>query len=245
MPQKETIVINWPWEIKGPIDGPAVMFDVLAASYNIIHLSQKARRLFAVTKASVLDALARYPDAVLIGETDDQALYERIREKFISSNSPVSVTDASVQGKDVVLITNNGTNTLAELIDRRADSVIVGHWVNISAVADYLLTSETYEKIHLVPSGGRELVFAHVEGKLMEDYICAQALRDLLLGKPRDFKDDFRQSRTSIAAQYPVPQKEDELALIFQKNTTNVIPLCFPLASGIIEVKAIVTMSIS
>lgn len=215
------------------------MFDVLAASYNIIHLVQKAHRLFTVTKASVLDVLARYPDAVLIGETDDRALYERIREKFISSNSPVSVTNTSVQGKDVVLITNNGTHTLAELIHRKADPVIVGHWVNISAVADYLLTSGTHENIYLVPSGGREQVFAHVEGKLTEDYTCAQAVRDLLLGKPRDFEDDFRRSRDSIAAQYPAPQKEDELALIFQKNTTNVIPLCYPIAPAIIGVKAI------
>lgn len=78
---KESVIL-WPWEIKGPIKGPAVMFDVLAASHNIIHLSQKARRLFTVTKDSVFDALERYPDAVLIGEVEDPDLYAKLKDWF-------------------------------------------------------------------------------------------------------------------------------------------------------------------
>lgn len=230
-------VILWPWEINSPIKGPAVMLDVLAASYNVIHLVRMTRRLFTVTMDSVRDAMEQFPDAFLIGETDDPTLSQKLRKKFVSSNSPVSVINAPVIGKIVILITNNGTHTLSELIDHYASPVIIGHWINISAVADYLLASRTHGEIHLIPSGGREQVFARVGGKLTEDYTCAEALRNLLLGKPRDFEDDFRRSRDSIAAQYPVPQKEDDLALIFQTNTTDVVPICSPISSGIIEVK--------
>ena len=231
---KESIIL-WPWEIKGPIEGPAVMFDVLAASHNIIYLSQKAKRLFAVTKNSVFDALERYPDAVLIGEVEDPHLYAKLKDKFISDNAPSRVLAADVSGRDVVLITNNGTHTLSELIDHGANPVIVGHWINIDAVVAYIRRQKGH-RIHLVPSGGRDKVFENIGGKLMEDWYCAEATRDLLRGQARDFENDIRQSREFINS--VAPQDEDELLLILRLNSTNVVPLCYPISSGIIEVKA-------
>ena len=231
---KESVIL-WPWEIKSPIEGPAVMFDVLAASHNIIHLAQIAKRLFTVTKKKVLEALDRYPDAVLIGETDNPQLYAQLKEKFISSNQPSTVLRADVANKDVVLITNNGTHTLSELIEHQANPVIVGHWINIDAVVAYL-RNQKGDRIHLVPSGGREKIFENVGGKLMEDWYCAQAMKDLIIGTSRDYKNDFRASREFIHT--IAPQDEDELLLILRVNTTNVVPLCYPISSGIIEVKA-------
>lgn len=233
-PPKESIIL-WPWEIKGPIEGPAVMFDVLAASYNIIHLSQKARRLFTVTKDSVLDALVRYPDAALIGETDNPALLAKLKDKFISTNSPSSIVGTDVLGRDVILITNNGTHTISELIDYRANPVIVGHWVNIDAVANFIRAND-YGRVYLIPSGGREKIFERVGGKLMEDWYCAESLRDRIAGKSVDFEQAFQKSRAFI--HYVDPKGEHAVPLILQANTTTVIPHCFSVASGIIEVKA-------
>lgn len=230
-------VILWPWEIKGPIDRSAVMFDVLAASYNIIHLAGKAQRLFTVTEETVADALELFPDAVLIGETDDLQLYEMLKDRFIASNSPTVVVRADVDGKDVILITNNGTHTLAELIDHQANPVIVGHWVNIGAVIEYLRALGS-SSVYLVPSGGREERFKIFGGKLMEDWYCAEAMADLLAGKPHDYNSDFSKSKQSIRDQYN-NSKEDELVpILLQANITRTVPVCYQLSHGIIEVKA-------
>lgn len=229
------IKIMWPWEIKSPIEGPAVMFDVLAASHNIIHLSQKARRLFTVTKNGALEALGRFPDAVLIGETDNSQLYEKLQSKFISSNQPSSVLAVDVSGRDVILITNNGTHTIVELIDKGANPVIVGHWINIDAVTEYIRISNS-KRIYLVPSGGREKIFEHIGGKLMEDWYCAEAMRGRINGQSRNYENDFIKSREFIHS--VAPQDEDELLLILRLNSTTVVPLCYPISFGIIEVKA-------
>lgn len=229
---KESVIL-WPWEIKGPIKGPAVMFDVLAASHNIIHLAQKSRRLFTVTKDSVLDALTRYPDAVLMGEVEDPDLRKKL--PFISSNRPSSVLRADVADREVILITNNGTHTLSELIDHGASPVIVGHWINIDAVVAYLRRQKGHS-IHLVPSGGRDKIFEKIGGKLMEDWYCAEAAKFFLEGKPYDVAQAFEKSRAFLHG--VAPQDEGGLSYVLAVNTTNVVPICYPTSSGIIEVKA-------
>ena len=57
-------------------------------------------------------------------------------EGFDIGNSPFNYMDSGVKGRDIVLTTTNGTKAIERA--KAADHIIVGSFLNISAVADYL-----------------------------------------------------------------------------------------------------------
>jgi hypothetical protein len=239
MISQNEIAILWPWEIKTRLNGPAVMFDVVAASYNIIDLlgrEEPPEHLYLTTKDGVLSALAQFPLAKLLGEIDDPILYQRLKDKFVSSNSPEEIKKTSVAGNDAILITNNGTHTLVELIGHGASPVYVGHFVNIRALVSHLKNFHEHEQITLVPSGGREKIFEK-NPNLGEDLVAAEACRDLLSGSERSLSDDVMLARESIARDYegylPKPKTLD---LVFQLQDYSVVPQCTKVGEGIIRV---------
>lgn len=239
MISQNEIAILWPWEIKTRLNGPAVMFDVVAASFNIIDLlgrDEPPEHLYLTTKAGVLSALAHFPQAVLLGEIDDPVLFQKLSDKFVSSNSPEEIKKVGVAGKDVILITNNGSHTVDELIDHGASPVYVGHFVNIRALVSHLKNFHAHEQITLVPSGGREKIFEK-NPNLGEDLIAAGACRDLLIGGERNLSEDVLLARQSVVRDYaghmPKPKTLD---LVFQLQDYSVVPQCTKVGEGIIRV---------
>ena len=59
-----------------------------------------------------------------------------IVDGFDIGNSPFHYMDPQIKGKDVVLTTTNGTKAIERA--KAADHIIVGSFLNLSAIADYL-----------------------------------------------------------------------------------------------------------
>jgi len=232
------ITISYPWDLGEKISGPAVMFDVNAASHNIAYLTTITEALYVVDKYNVWKALGIIPDAVLVGESSDRTL----QEKFHTSNNASEVKKAELKGKKVILITNNGTHTLNELWEKGADPIIVCDYANLHTVSEWILKNcKREESITLVPAGGREEQYAK-DPDLLEDLLCAQALEKLLRGGKPDFKSIFTKSREYIDATNPQywPTKEDDLDLIFtEKDLYKVVPICVRDKNRFLEIRNI------
>ncbi|OGG17616.1 hypothetical protein A3D78_05175 [Candidatus Gottesmanbacteria bacterium RIFCSPHIGHO2_02_FULL_39_14] len=230
------ITISFPWDLPDKINGPAVMFDVNAASHNIAYLVKIALELLVVDKKNVHQALKAIPEAVLAGESDDPLLQKR----FFVSNSASLVNKADLHKKKVILITNNGTHTINELWEKGADPILVAGYANLQTVANWLLRNYLdTPMITLVPSGGREERYAQ-NRNLLEDLLCAQALEKLLREKKPDLKADFSKARKFIKDHNPQywPTKEADLALIFtEKDLYQVVPICIKHKNGFLQIK--------
>lgn len=230
------IVISFPWDLPEKVSGVAVMFDVNAASHNISYLTSIASELFAVDKKNVWRALDAIPDAVLVGESDDEGLAER----FYVSNSASLLGKADLKGKKVILITNNGTHTLNELREKGAGPIIAAGYANLQTVSNFLLDNFiSAKRITLVPSGGREEIYAK-NRNLLEDLLCAKAMEKILSGEKPDLKETFIKSRKFIDATNPQywPTKEADLDLIFTvKDLYKVVPVCRKYKNGILQIE--------
>lgn len=125
----------------------AVVIDVLRATTTIVHALEAGATevipCLEVDDARRLAADFSDPEAVLGGER--QAV--RI-EGFDLGNSPAEYTPYSVGGRPVVITTTNGTRAI--LATRPAERVLMGAFVNASALCARLLDAE---KISLVCAG--------------------------------------------------------------------------------------------
>lgn len=90
---------------------------------------------------------------------------------FEFGNSPFSYMDEKIRGKDIVLTTTNGTRAI-NIAKKGADSVLIGSFLNLQALAD-----------HLRKQGKDVVIFcAGWKGRFnMEDSLFAGALTNLLL----------------------------------------------------------------
>lgn len=228
----QSIEINFPWELPKRISGPAVMFDVVAASRNIIHAVRDAKAVNLATGDSVFDVLRKRPEAVLLGESPDP----RLKDKFAATNSASAIAKADISGKKVIILTNNGTHTVSELVEKGAAPVAVGHYANMEALVNWI-RKNNFPRLTLVPSGGREPVFAD-NPNLTEDRLCAEAVRDMLLGRKVDFDKQFADSLTAMREEYPELPIENDLNLIFTiQNQYTVIPVVSVTADGLLAVE--------
>jgi len=187
-------VAHVPRQFAGAEPGAAVvMIDVFRASTTIAAaLAGGARFVLPVTDVEQAVKLAEpyTENEVLLGGERE---CERI-EGFQLGNSPREYTREVVAGKVVILTTTNGTQALAAAKD--ADTVLIGSFVNFSAVADAI--------------AGREAVTilcAGNNGRLsLEDYACAGGLVNQL-AKGQSRLDDaalaaraaYRSLRTDLA----------------------------------------------
>jgi phosphosulfolactate phosphohydrolase-like enzyme len=233
-----SIGLCWPWNIpeeKFRFKGPAVVFDINAATYNIASLVGRAKELFLSTKAGVVAALDRLPHAVLIGEVDDPILKEKLKGVFVSSNNPISIDGVDIRGKQVILITNNGTETISEVLAAGAHPVYSGHYANFSSIV-YHLRSKGASRVALVPSGGREAIY---EGrrKLVEDLLCAQAMQRALGGLEVSPNDDFPLLREQIfGGFYSERNRIQVINHELQMDIFDVVPICERVDEALIRV---------
>ena len=95
-----------------------------------------------------------------------------IVEGFDFGNSPFAYINDEFIGKDIALTTTNGTRAINKACEN-SDNVLVGSFLNLSAVANYIIESP---KDVIVLCAGWKNRFN------MEDSLYAGALTDLLLG---------------------------------------------------------------
>jgi len=153
-----------PDELSG---GVAVVIDVLRASTTTIHALQAGATevvpCLEVDEALALASQMPVGRAVLGGERGGVLI-----QGFDLANSPADYTPSRVGGKTVVFTTTNGTRALMR--GRRARRVLVGGFVNASAVVRQLLGEP---RVHLLCAGsGGETS--------RDDVLCAGLLVDRL-----------------------------------------------------------------
>lgn len=154
-----------PEELAG---GAVVVIDVLRATTTIVHaVAADAREVIPCLEIDeARRAAAGYPpgQALLGGERGGLKI-----EGFDLGNSPEEYNRATVGGKAVVLTTTNGTRAM--MLCRQAKRVLVGAFVNASAVARAL---EQERNVHLLCAG--------TEGEITrEDVLFAGRVADQLL----------------------------------------------------------------
>lgn len=237
--------IFWPWELPQHLEGPAVMIDVNSASAHIANLVDRAKELYLATKDNVRLVLKDFPDAYLIGQSDDPILRAELEKRFSSphefSSAHSHVVKAPVDGVEVILITNNGTHTVEDIMRTGADPIIVVSYLNLHTVVEWLLSHKSWKSVTIVPSGGREKAF-QPNPKLLEDLLCARAMEDLLKERPHNFSKDIAESGEFLRNSPGYkderwPTRDEDLALILQtEDTYRVVPICTRLSSGFIQV---------
>lgn len=135
-----------PKELAG---GIVVVIDVLRASTTIVHaLEAGAREVIPCLEVHQARAVAgQFPggDVVLGGERNGVPI-----DGFDLGNSPGEYTRQRVADKTVVFTTTNGTRALAHA--RQADRVLIGAFVNVTAVYEELVQQG---QIHLLCAGTR------------------------------------------------------------------------------------------
>jgi 2-phosphosulfolactate phosphatase len=151
--------------IPGEIAGrTVVVLDVLRATSTIVEaLAAGARTLYPV--GSIEDALRL---ANTIGRAEVLLCGERKClpiEGFDLGNSPREFTPETVAGKTLVMSTTNGTIAISAAV--AGERVLIGSWLNFTAVVDDLVRTGT-EPVFLC--AGRERQFG------LEDAVCAGAL---------------------------------------------------------------------
>jgi phosphosulfolactate phosphohydrolase-like enzyme len=234
------INISFPWDLPQKLSGPAVMFDVVSASFNMIYLVSHVKAVYAVNKTKIIDAIEKFPQAGLIGESDDPKLFDILKDKFLAKNSPTDITQLkNISNKSILLLTNNGTHTLNELMDKGCNPVIIGHWANLHAVTEFLLNnSKNNNTITLVPSGGREMVFSK-DPNLKEDLYCAQAMQGILNGNQPDIEKLIKYSLDAMVIQYAKTKfpRQSTLDLIYKSTDKYpIVPICKRDTSGFLKI---------
>lgn len=158
----------------------AVIIDVLRASTTIVHaLANGARAVHpCVSVEEAQQIAARFPTErrLLGGERGGVKI-----PGFDLGNSPFEYGPEVVGGKEVIFTTTNGTRALNRCL--AAQKIVVGAFVNISAVARSVQAEETDVL----------LCCAGTDGHLTaEDVLFAGALVDLLTaGSPQSFDTDL------------------------------------------------------
>lgn len=164
----------------------AVVIDLLRASTTICHaLAAGAIEVIScleVDEAREVAAKISAGRAVLGGEREGVRI-----EGFDLGNSPEEYTPESVGGKSLIFTTTNGTRAMLEC--RRAKRVLIGSFVNISALCKKL----TFEHpIHLICAGTKSKI-------TREDVLSAGAIADRLLSvglaSESDLNDEARIAR--------------------------------------------------
>jgi 2-phosphosulfolactate phosphatase len=112
-----------------------VIIDVLRASSTIATaLYNGARYVIPVDSVAKCIELGKQIDCITAGERDG-----KIAEGLRYGNSPSEYPREFAEGKILVLTTTNGTRLLHMALDKGSQHIVMGAFINLSAVCDYLL----------------------------------------------------------------------------------------------------------
>jgi 2-phosphosulfolactate phosphatase len=115
-----------------------VIIDVLRATSTICTaLHNGARSVIPVDSVAKCIDLGRKISGITAGEREG-----KIAEGLEHGNSPFEYPPEFVKGKILVLTTTNGTKLLHMALEKGAGHIITGSFPNLSAVCEYLLTTD-------------------------------------------------------------------------------------------------------
>jgi len=166
----------------------AVVIDVLRATSVIITAMANGAR-WVKTVASVEEAnRMKSTDVLLGGERHAMRI-----EDFDFSNSPLECTAERVKNKGIILTTTNGTLALSKC--GKAEEVMIGAFLNIQAITDYLVRQD----LHV------ELICAGTNGEFsLDDFLCAGLICSTLAESGGfDFDDLGRLAISAWKSSYP------------------------------------------
>lgn len=212
-------------------DKTAVIIDVLRATTTIATaLSNGAKGVISVADMSDASKISQNLDSphyLLSGEKDGVKI-----EGYDLGNSPLDYTPEVVENKTIILNTTNGTKAIKR--SGLARQIVIGSFLNLQTVVDYLATV----------GGDIALVCAGWRGSLaLEDLLCAgniiseltggvwnKSMQDgakVALGLYEKFSDDIESVVKS--SDYAVRLKDvvddEDLAYCCQRNSTQVLPV--------------------
>lgn len=178
-------------QIKGQL---VVVIDVLRAASTIVHACENGvERIIPV--AEVEDATKLLPTldrakALMGGEREAREI-----EGFDLGNSPLEYPSRVVKGKTLILCTSNGTAAIAR--SAAAEEIVVGCFLNLSAVVKHLSASRAKKAAILCAGNLGQLA--------LEDVVCGGLIVERILGGSRkhiELNDGAVAART-LAATMP------------------------------------------
>jgi len=185
--------------VKGAAEarGIAVIIDVFRAFSTACYASDAgAARLIAT--GSIDEALLlkrQYKNAVLAGERNENKI-----EGFDLGNSPTEILKNDLSGKTFIHTTTAGTQGLVSA--ENADIILAGSLINAAAIVKYIRHANP-ENVSLVAMGYRAVIAAE------EDLLCANILRDALLGKEENYEEEISKLKTSAGKRFFDPANLD------------------------------------
>lgn len=134
------------------------------------------------------------PDRILMGERN-----ERMVEGFDFGNSPSQLDGTVFTGRTFVQTTSAGTRGMVNATS--ADEIITGSFVNAGAIERYIKMRNP-EQVSLVCMG------YGAEYPIEEDSLCAEYIRDKLLGAEPDFDTMSEKIRRSSGARFFIAENQ-------------------------------------
>lgn len=119
-------------------DSIVVIIDILRATSTIATaLYNGAKCVIPVDSVSRCIELGKQIDGITAGERDG-----KVAEGLVHGNSPFEYPKEFIENKTLVLTTTNGTRLLQMALEKNAEEIITGAFVNLSAVCDYLVETK-------------------------------------------------------------------------------------------------------
>ena len=171
-------------------EGLVVSIDVFRAFSTAYYLFEQGAKEIIVFENNEQGLLLKSdnPNCILIGESRGNKIKD-----FDYNNSPDEILKAKVKDKTVVLKTSKGTPGLLNVNHDKASEVIVGSFVGINAIVDYI-RSKNPEKTTLVCMGEPD------DSESYEDELCAQCIKRELMDENVLYGKVYDQIRQSEAA---------------------------------------------
>lgn len=156
-------------------DRIVVVTDVLRATSAICTAFQYGVK--AIIPVATIEEARQYRQMGYMAAAERNGI---VQEGFEFGNSPFSYMSDNVKGQTIALTTTNGTQAVD--IARDASKVVIGSFLNLSAIANWILQQN--ENVTVLCSGWKNRFN-------MEDTLFAGALVEKLLGEiePTDFDD--------------------------------------------------------
>ncbi len=210
-----------------PLQGKVVVvIDVLRATTTMtVALDQGATKVIPVESIEECLSYKDKPDHILAGERGGQKV-----EGFMYGNSPFEYMDGVVKGKTLVLTTTNGTRAIK--MSRDAKEILIGGFLNFSALTRWLLNEST--DTVLLCSGWRDkfnledTIFAgaiinHLKEYFLVDSDSAFAAEKLYLNSRRNMLHYMKQSsHYKRLAKFGVV---NDIKYCLRPDLTNVVPI--------------------
>ncbi|MCB9191541.1 MAG: 2-phosphosulfolactate phosphatase [Flavobacteriales bacterium] len=155
-------------------DSIVVVVDIFRATSAMVTAFQHGARSF-IPVSTIKEALDYKAKGYLAGGERNG----EIVKGFEFGNSPFAYMDERIKDQDIVLTTTNGTRAI-NIAKKGADTVLIGSFLNLQALADHL---QTQGKDVIIFCAGWKDRFN------MEDSLFAGALTNLLLTSGKFYSD--------------------------------------------------------